>query len=405
MAREIVFVDGMRTAFGRLGGTVKDIFGSDLAAMTVKALVEKAQIKEKGVKVDSLFCGTALGDAQASGPARYVVLASGLPIETSASYVEMQCGSAIDSINHAAWKILAGAADVIIAGGFESHSNKAVKYSTTVQPYKGLGPQALVAIIHEDPKQRASMIEISDIMAEKWNISREACDEFAYRSQMRAAASTEKGYFLEEIAPVVIPATKKTPEIIVDKDEHLRPTTTMEALAKLRTVRGTETSVTTAGNASGLNDGAAFVLMMTAEKAKELGYEPYARWVTGADVGVEPRLMGIGPAYSNLLAIQRAGLTVDDIDVFECNEAFAAQNLGVIREMEIQSGKSIDQAKWNPNGGAISFGHPNGASGARIGIFCMKELARSGGRYGLFSSCCGGGQGVCLQPLLQDDLV
>jgi len=143
-----------------------------------------------------------------------------------------------------------------------------------------------------------------------------------------------------------------------------------------------------------LNDGAAFVLMMTAEKAKELGYEPYARWVTGADVGVEPRLMGIGPAYSNLLAIQRAGITVDDIDVFECNEAFAAQNLGVIREMEIQSGKTIDQAKWNPNGGAISFGHPNGASGARIGIFCMKELARSGGRYGLFSSCCGGGQGV-----------
>lgn len=392
--REVVFVDGMRTPFGKMGGTLKDIYGSDLAAMTVKALVAKTGVLEKGGKVDSVICGSAAQCGHSWSNARYITMAAGLPFETSASYVEMQCGSAIDSINHAAWKILAGAADVVIAGGFESHSNKTVRFSTNVPPYKGLGPQQMVAIIHEDPKQRASMIEISDIMAEKWGITRQECDAFAYRSQMRAAASTEKGYFTEEIVPITIPATKKTPEVIFTTDEHLRPTTTMEGLAKLRTVRGTETSVTTAGNASGLNDGAAFVLMMTAEKAKELGYEPFARWVTGADYGVEPRLMGIGPAYSNLLAIQRAGLTINDIDVFECNEAFAAQNLGVIKEMEIQSGISIDQAKWNPNGGAISFGHPNGASGARIGIFCMKELARSGGRYGLFSSCCGGGQGV-----------
>ena len=392
--REVVFVDGMRTPFGKMGGTIKSFSSSDLAAITVKGLVEKTGILEKGGKVDSVICGSAASCSKSWSPARYITMAAGLPFETSASFVEMQCGSAIDSINHAAWKILAGAADVIIAGGMESHSNKIVKYSTTVEPYKGLGPQVIIPIIHADPAQRISMIEIADLMAEKWGISRLACDEFACRSQQRAAASVAKGYFKEEIVPITIPATKKTPEIIFDSDEHLRPTTTMEGLAKLRTVRGTENSVTTAGNASGLNDGAAFVLMMTAEKAKELGYEPYARWVTGADVGVEPRFMGIGPAYSNLLAIQRAGITVDDIDVFECNEAFAAQNLSVIREMEIQSGKSIDQAKWNPNGGAISFGHPNGASGARIGIFCMKELARSGGRYGLFSSCCGGGQGV-----------
>ena len=390
--REVVFVDGMRTPFGKQGGTLRDISGSNLAAMTVKALVAKSGIYERGGKVDSLMCGSAAGCGYSWSHARYITMKAGLPFETSASFVEMQCGSAIDSVNHAAWKILAGAADVVIAGGFESHSNKTVKYSTTVQPYKGIGPQALVAVIHDDPKQRASMIEISDIMAKKWNISREDCDAFACRSQARAAAATEKGYFTEEIVPITIPATKKTPEVIFTTDEHLRPSTTMEGLAKLRTIY--PDGVTTAGNASGLNDGAAFVLMMTAEKAKELGYEPYARWVVGADYGVEPRLMGIGPAYSNLLAIQRAGLTVDDIDVFECNEAFAAQNLGVIREMEIQSGKTIDQEKWNPNGGAISFGHPNGASGARIGIFCMKELARSGGRYGLFSSCCGGGQGV-----------
>ena len=392
--REVVFVDGMRTPFGKMGGALRTIASADLAAMTVKALVAKTQIIEKGGKVDSVMCGSAASCSKSWSPARYITMASGLPFETSASFVEMQCGSAIDAINHAAWKILAGCADVVIAGGMESHSNATVKYSTTVEPYKGLGPQRIIPVIHNDPKQCISMIEISDVMAEKWGITREQCDEFAVRSQMRAADATNKGYFKEEIVPVVIPATKKTPEVIVDFDEHLRPSTTMEALAKLRTVRGLETSVTTAGNASGLNDGAAFVMMMTAEKAKELGYEPYARWVVGADIGVEPRLMGIGPAYSNLLAIKRAGLTVKDIDVFECNEAFAAQNLSVIKEMEAQSGMAIDQAKWNPNGGAISFGHPNGASGARIGMFCMKELARNGGRYGLFSSCCGGGQGV-----------
>ena len=392
--REVVFVDGMRTPFGKMGGALRTIASADLAAMTVKALVAKTQIIEKGGKVDSVMCGSAASCSKSWSPARYITMASGLPFETSASFVEMQCGSAIDAINHAAWKILAGCADVVIAGGMESHSNATVKYSTTVEPYKGLGPQRIIPVIHNDPKQCISMIEISDVMAEKWGITREQCDEFAVRSQMRAADATNKGYFKEEIVPVVIPATKKTPEVIVDFDEHLRPSTTMEALAKLRTVRGLETSVTTAGNASGLNDGAAFVMMMSADKAKELGYEPFARWVCGADYGVEPRLMGIGPAYSNLNAIKQAGLTIADIDVFECNEAFAAQNLGVIKEMEIQSGATIDQAKWNPNGGAISFGHPNGASGARIGIFCMKELARSGGRYGLFSSCCGGGQGV-----------
>ncbi len=394
MAREVVFVDGMRTAFGKRGGSLKDIYASDLAVKVVKALVAKTQIYERGGKIDSLFMGSAAGCPHTWSPARYVTMEAGLPLETSASFVEMQCGSAIDSINHAAWKILAGGADVMLAGGMESHSNHCVKFSTTVEPYKGLGPQQIIAIISSDPKQRASMIEVSDIMALKWGITREACDEFAYRSQMRSAAATEKGYFKEEIVPIEIKGTKKVPGFTFDFDEHLRPSTTLEGLRSLKPVRPEEGSVTTAGNASGLNDGAAFVLMMTAEKAKELGYEPYAKWVVGADYGVEPRLMGIGPAYSNLLALKRAGLTLDQIDLIECNEAFAAQNLSVIKEMEEQSGVKINQDNWNPNGGAISFGHPNGASGARIAIFAMKEMARRGSRYGIFSSCCGGGQGV-----------
>lgn len=390
--REVVFVDGSRSGFGRIGGTLRDIYATDLAAMVVRGLLEKTRIMERD-KVDSLFCGCALGDAQSLAPARYVALAAGLPFETSASFIEMQCGSAIDAINHAAWKIMAGAADVVIAGGMESWSQKTVKFSTSYTPYRGLAPMPITQKLAPTSDQNISMLEISDGMAQQWGISRTECDEFALRSQQRAGLAMANGYFKEEIVPITIKGNKKTPDKIFAADEHVRADVTMEALSNLQAVLGPN-GITTAGNASGRNDGAAFVLMMTAEKAKELGYEPYARWVCGADYGVEPRLMGIGPAYSNLLALKRAGLKLCDLDVMECNEAFAAQNLSVIKEMEKQSGEKIDQTKWNPNGGAIAFGHPNGASGARICIFAMKELERRSGRYGLFSSCCGGGHGV-----------
>ena len=372
---------------------MKDMWATDMAAHVVRSLLAKTQILEKGGKVDTVMCGAAAGCGQSFAPARYVVLASGLPQTTSASYVEMQCGSAIDSINHAAWKILAGAADVVIAGGMESHSNGVTKFSTNYQPYKGQAPKIITSIVSPKPEECIGMIEISDIMAQKWGVTRQDCDEFALRSQQRAINAVNAGYFKDEIAPVTIKGNKKTPDRIFDTDEHLRPETTMEGLGKLKPVRG-EGFFTTAGNASGLNDGASFVLMMSADKAKELGYEPYAKWVCGADYGVDPRLMGIGPAYSNVIAMKQAGLKIADMSVMECNEAFAAQNLGVIKEMESQMGEKINQDNWNPNGGAISFGHPNGASGARIALFCMKELERRGGKYGLFSSCCGGGQGV-----------
>lgn len=391
MNREVVIVEGVRTAFGRRGGSLKDFLPSDLSAIAVDGLLDKTGILEKG-HVDSLFCGSAFGDVRCLGPARYTVLASKLPISTSASYVEMQCGSAIDSINHAAWKILADQADVVIAGGMESCSQVYSKVSGCTEPYKGIPLAAVKQQLAPTPEQDISMIEVSDGMARKWGITREECDEFAFTSQQRAYASQQKGYFKDEIVPVAI-KRRKQPDLIFDTDEHLRPETTMEGLSSLKAVLGPD-GFTTAGNASGLNDGAAFVLMMTAEKARELGYTPYAKWIAGADYGVEPRYMGIGPAFSNLMAIKRAGLTLDQIDVMECNEAFAAQNLSVIKEMEDQSGIRINRANWNPNGGAIAFGHPNGASGARVCIFTMKELERRGGRYGFFSSCCGGGHGV-----------
>ena len=393
MSKEIVIVDGVRTAFGNMGGSLRDFYPTDLAAAAVRGLVEKTKIHERGGQVDSLFCGSAFPDAQTVAPARYISLAAELPYEVSCTYAEMQCGSSINAINLAAWKILAGASDIAIVGGVESHSQIIAKFPTSMTPYRNIVPAAIPQKAAPTADQDISMIEISDKMAKRWGISREACDEFALRSQQRAGAAASKGCFKDEIIPVTIKGGKKVPDRLFTEDEFLRPDTTTESLSKLKPVMG-EDCVTTAGNASGRNDGSAFVLMMTAEKAKELGYEPYARWLCGADYGVEPKYMGIGPVYSNFLALKRAGLQINDIDVHECNEAFAAQNLSVIKEMENQSGGKIDAENWNPNGGAIAFGHPNGASGARICIFTMKELARRTARYGLFSACCGGGHGV-----------
>lgn len=391
MVNRVVFVDGVRTPFGRLGGSLRDFPGVELAGMTIRSLLEKTQLLRRGC-VDAVFLGSASGDCICWNPARYAALYAGLPYETSATYLEMQCGSAIDAINHAAWKLLCGGAEVIIAGGVESHSQQYAKFSMAVQPYKLIPPMPVSQKTAPKAEDNITMIEISDRMAEKWNVTRAEADAFALRSQQRAGAAIRKGYFDDELVPITIPGGRKKPDIVFRTDEHPRPDSSAEGLAKLSPVR--EGGVTTAGNASGLNDGAAFVLMMTEEKARELGYAPYAAWVVGADCGVDPKYMGIGPAYSNLLALRRAGLAISDLDVMECNEAFAAQNLSVIREMERQSGQIIDQEKWNPNGGAIAFGHPNGASGARICMFAMRELARRGGKYGIFSSCCGGGIGV-----------
>ena len=236
------------------------------------------------------------------------------------------------------------------------------------------------------------MIQVADLMAKKWGITREECDAYALRSQMLTQQAMESGFLDNQVVPVVIPATKKTPEVVVAKDEHPRPQTTAEGLAKLKAIY--EGGVTTAGNASGRNDGGAALLMMTEEKAKALGYTPIARWVAGSDVGVDPKLMGIGPAYSNMKVLQKMGMKPSDVGVYECNEAFAAQNLGVIRQMEIMSGETINMDTWNPNGGAISFGHPNGASGGRIALSALRHMENTGAQFGLISSCCGGGIGV-----------
>ncbi|MGD9213117.1 MAG: thiolase family protein, partial [Desulfobacteraceae bacterium] len=353
MYREVVFVDAVRTAFGRMGGTLRNFSASKLAGIAIKGLLDKTKIMEKS-KVDTVMMGIAAHDSESLNPARYASLGAGLPYETSASYVEMQCGSAIDSINHAAWKILADQADVVIAGGSEAYSQIPAKFSMSVTPYRMIPPMPLMTTLSPVKEEQIGMGLTAENLQKMYDIPREASDEFAYNSQMRAKDAMDAGYFEEEIVPVTLPATRKTPEIVFKVDEHPRPDTTLEGLAKLRPAFVADGTVT-AGNASGRNDGGAMVLMMSADKAKELGYEPMARWLAGADFGVDPKIMGIGPAYAVPMALKRAGLKLSDMDIMECNEAFAVQNLAVIKELENQTGETVDMSKWNPLGGAIAF--------------------------------------------------
>lgn len=389
--REVVIVDYARSAFGKLGGGLRDFAASEIAGLVMKGLVEKTGIQERAF-VDSAIVGCAHGCSKTQAVARYATLYAGLPYETSATFVEMQCGSSIVALNQAAWKIKSGMADIVICGGTECHSQHPAYMPTITPPYKELSPACYEKSLTPNAERDISMISVSDKIAQVCGVNRTQCDEFALRSQERLQEGYKNGTIGPEILPIVIPATRKTPEKIIVKDEFPRPETSMESLSKLRPINAD--GVTTAGNASGLNDGAAFLLVMTAEKAKELGYEPIARWVACAHRGYYEDLMGLAPAWSNIKALKHAGLELEDMDVIECNEAFAAQNLGVIHMMEKETGKIIDQSKWNPNGGALAVGHPNGASGARIAIFALRQMEKTGGKYGLVSACIGGGLGA-----------
>ncbi len=394
--REVVFVKGMRTAFGKIGGSLKEYTAEELAGIGLKGLVEKTNICEQS-RVDNVYMGMAFHPARAINPSRWALLYAGMPESTSASVVELQCGSAIDSINHAAWKIIAGQADIVIAGGMESFSQLPRKYSTSVEPYR-LNTIKLLDFQLQPPSTEGKtylpfeMGQTAENLADLYKISRQEQDQFAFRSQSLANKAIEAGCFVDEIIPVSVSQGKKKPSLEFNADEFPRLTSLeeMSALPPAFKKGGT----VTAGNSSGLNDGSAFVLMMTREKALQLGYEPMAKWICSAEWGVDPAIMGVAPAYALPIAMKRAGLKLSDFAVVECNEAFAVQNLAVIRELENQTGEKANMDNWNPNGGAIAFGHANGASGARIAMLCMKELIRRGGRFGTFCACCGGGQGV-----------
>ncbi len=269
---DVVFIEGARTAFGRMGGTIRDIPASKLAAIGIRGLADRTGIRERA-QVDCVFLGSAAHCSQALNPARWAALEAGLGWETSASYVEMQCGSAIDAINHAAWKIKAGAAQIVIAGGMESYSQIPAKFSMSLPPYQLIPPAPLQQTLSPVAEEQMGMGLTAENLQVLYGIPREAADEFACSSQMRAKAAWDAGRFEGEIVPVVIPATRRTPEIVFDRDEHMRPDTTLEALARLPPAFKKNGTVT-AGNASGRNDGAAFVLMMSAGKARELDKGP-----------------------------------------------------------------------------------------------------------------------------------
>ena len=385
---DVVIVDGVRTPIGRMGGALSPFRPEELAAFALKRLIEKTKIDP--TIVEDVLIGHACSNNAAVNIARWAILKAGFPVSVTAQTVERQCGSALQTTNSAAMGILAGVGDVYIAGGCESWSNAPHLMERQKVPFS-LVPNAFIAReTGPTPETNVAMGIIAETLAEEWGVSREEQDAFGLRSQNLAIKAMDAGYFKEEIVPIVIPQKKGDP-VIFDRDEHPRATT-IEKLASLNPVFKKGGTVT-AGNSSGMNDGGVALLLMSDKKCKDLGLKPMGRFVSCALAGVEPKYMGIGPAHAAPKALQRAGLTLKDMDVVECNEAFAAQTLAVMKELK-KNGHHIDPEKWNPYGGAIAFGHPNGMSGGRLVLSALNYLKRNNGRYGLVTICIGGGQGI-----------
>ncbi|HSR13962.1 MAG TPA: thiolase family protein [Thermodesulfobacteriota bacterium] len=385
--REVVIVSGVRTAIGRMGGTIARFRPEELGAFVLRGIVEKTKIDP--AMIEDVIMGLSNSWHAAYNPCRWAVLKAGLPYSLPGATVERQCSSGLQAINYAATQILSGLGDIYIAGGMESWSQCPWMIPRADEAYSFNPPQILRRETAPTPEDSLVMGVTAENLVVKYNIPREEQDVFGLKSQERAFKAIRGGYFKDEIIPIVI--SQKKGQIVFNTDEHPRETT-LEKLRSLPPVFKKDGTVT-AGTSSGRNDGAAALLIMTTEKAKELGCQPLARWVTCAVSGVDPKIMGIGPAYAMPKALRRAGLKMQDMDVIEINEAFAAQVLACVKELDAQ-GHHIDMEKLNPNGGAIAFGHPNGMSGARLAMFTIGELKRRGGRYGIASLCIGGGQGL-----------
>ncbi|KAA0573105.1 acetyl-CoA C-acyltransferase family protein [Azospirillum sp. B21] len=386
MQNDIVIVGAARTAIGGFGGTLKDVPLTQLATVAVKAALERsgAAADAIGHVVMGNVIPTETNDAYLS---RVAAIDAGIPIEVPAFNVNRLCGSGLQAIVSAAQAIALGDCEIAIGGGAESMS-RGPYFVPSARWGTRLGDGALVdymnGILH-DPWQKIHMGVTAENVAARYGIDREAQDALAAESQRRAARAIAEGRFKEQIVPVEIPSRKGT--IVFDTDEHVRGDVTAEGLAKMKPVFKKDGSVT-AGNASGLNDGAAAVVLADARRAQALGLKPLARLVGYAHAGVEPDYMGIGPVPATRKVLERTGLSVADMDVIESNEAFAAQACAVIRELD------FDPAKVNPNGSGISLGHPVGATGAIITVKAIHELHRIGGRYALVTMCIGGGQGI-----------
>ena len=391
--KEVVIVDAVRTPFGRYNGALKDVRPDDLGAVVLKALVERNPKVPTEEIEDVIFGNANQAGEDNRNVARMSALLAGLPKEVGGTTINRLCGSGLDAVSYAARAILAGEGDIYIAGGTESmtrapyvmgkpefafaRGNKEL-YDTTIG-WRFTNPKL------EEMYGAETMPKTAENVAQDYNISREEQDKFAYESQMRAKKAMEADLFADELIPVEY-KDRKGNTIVVDKDEHPRPDTTLEVLGKLRPIF--ENGTVTAGNASGVNDGASALLIMSAEKAKELGLKPLAKYVTSAVAGLEPRVMGLGPIYATRKALKRANMTVDDLDLIELNEAFASQALECMKQLQ------LNQEIVNVNGGAIAFGHPLGASGAKILTGLIHEMKRRKSKYGLATMCIGVGQGI-----------
>ena len=381
---DIVIVDGCRTAIGTFGGSFADTSVTELGAIVIREAVKRAGVDPE--LVDQVIMGNVGGAPEDAYIPRNAMLNAGLPITTPALGVSRACGSGLEAIHNAARWILTGDAEIVVAGGTENMSRIPYYLHRARTGYRygdGVlqdGVQALLT----DPNTNMIMGITAENLAAKFELSRQVQDEYALRSQERAAKAIEAGYFEAQIVPVEVKKGRET--VMFARDEHPRATS-METLAKLRPAFKPDGDVTP-GNSSGINDGAAAVVMMTATKAKELGLRARLRLVSRAVAGVEPTIMGSGPIPASQMALQKANLTVDDMDVIELNEAFASVAAAC------SLGLNLPVDRTNPNGGAIALGHPVGATGTILTLKLMHELERTGGRYGLVTLCIGGGQGI-----------
>ena len=387
MSREVVVVSAVRTAIGTFGGSLKDVAPTELASQVVRESLSRAQVdgKDVGHLVFGHVVNTEPKDMYLS---RVAAIGGGCGQSTPAFNVNRLCGSGLQAIVNASQSILLGDTDIAIGGGAENMS-RAPFASLNMRWGARMGDakmtDMMVGALH-DPFQNIHMGVTAENIAAKWGISRDEQDALAVESHNRAQRATEAGYFTSQIMPVMLKSRKG--DVAYATDEHFRPNCTAAELAKLKPVFLKENGTVTAGNASGINDAAAAVVLMEASVAKARGLKPLARLVAYAHAGVDPQYMGIGPVPASKLALQKAGLTVNDLDVIEANEAFAAQACAVTRDL------GLDPAKVNPNGSGISLGHPIGATGALITVKALYELERIQGRYALVTMCIGGGQGI-----------
>jgi len=387
--REVVIVSAVRTPIGSFGGTLKDTSARTLGAIAVKAAIEKAGIDP--ASVDEVLMGSVLQGGLGQNIARQVALDAGLPIEVPAMTINKVCGSGLRVVGLAAQMIKAGDADIIVAGGTENMS-----MSPYVAPKARWGARMgdvkiIDMMVHDGLTDAFSGVHMgitAENICEQWGLTREELDAFAAGSQQKAEAAIASGAFKDEIVPVVIPQRKGDP-IVFDTDEYPKAGVTAAGLAKLSPAFKKDGMVT-AANASGINDAAAAVIVMSKEKADELGLKPLCTIKSYASAGVDPQIMGIGPVPSTKKALAKAGLTIEDMDLIEANEAFAAQSLAVGKDL------GIDPAKLNINGGAIALGHPIGASGTRILVSLIHAMQKQDAKYGLATLCIGGGQGTAL---------